>query len=253
MVLSVESGKERYFSSETLVSISGKLPYYLELRTTILLNVVAAFSKQQGKVNRKKINQWLYSRTRPGFYLELNEHLHLAYADQRDGHGTQHWWRLFFDEHYRQQIETATKSSSLTIGKKSSKTNQKQENYNAYQEWGGMYFRSPAEIAIAQELDKRNILFFGNARGRVSEQDLPAAKASQSMSGRIELDFLVFKDRKCMVLEVDGQHHQEGTNTIRDYVRDRVLLREGIPTARFTANECFAKTADVVTEFLTLF
>lgn len=56
-----------------------------------------------------------------------------------------------------------------------------------------------------------------------------------------------------MILEVDGQHHQEGTNTIRDYVRDRVLLREGIPTARFTAQECLNQTSDVVTEFLELF
>ena len=56
-----------------------------------------------------------------------------------------------------------------------------------------------------------------------------------------------------LVLEVDGQHHQEGTQTLRDYVRDRVLLREGIPTARFTASECITKATDVVTEFLELF
>jgi len=28
------------------------------------------------------------------------------------------------------------------------------------------------------------------------------------------------------------------------------MLREGIPTVRFTAKECHEKTADVVTEFL---
>ena len=55
-----------------------------------------------------------------------------------------------------------------------------------------------------------------------------------------------------MILEVDGQQHREGSQTIRDYVRDRVLLREGIPTARFTAQECINKTADVITEFLKL-
>ena len=87
----------------------------------------------------------------------------------------------------------------------------------------------------------------------MNEQNLPAAKASQSLSGRVELDFLVFKDRRCMILEVDGNHHQEGTQTIRDYVRDRVLLREGIPTARFTAQECITRTELVVTEFLELF
>ena len=62
-------------------------------------------------------------------------------------------------------------------------------------------------------------------RGRLNEQDLPAAKASQCLSGRVELDFLVFQNRKCMILEVDGQHHQEGTQTIRDYVRSRFTKR----------------------------
>ena len=69
-------------------------------------------------------------------------------------------------------------------------------------------------------------------------EDLPASKASGYLSGRVEADFLIFKNSKCMILEVDGQHHQEGSQTVRDYVRDRVLLREGIPTARFTAQEC---------------
>ncbi len=35
--------------------------------------------------------------------------------------------------------------------------------------------------------------------------------------------------------------------------RDRVLLKEGIPTVRFTAKECHEKTADVVTEFMAIF
>ena len=254
MNLLIENGREHHVSSSSLVSLGGKLPYYHELRTSVLLNVLITFSsKQDKKTIRKKINQWLYSRTRPGFYLELDNHLHLAYADQRDGHGSQHWWRLFFDDQYREQIENATKSSALTVGTKVPESNRSSAGHNAYKEWGGMYFRSSAEIAIAEELDKRNVLFFGNIRGRLSDKDSPAAKASQCLSGRVELDFLVFKDRKCMILEVDGQHHQEGTQTIRDYVRDRVLLREGIPTARFTAQECIAKTVDVVTEFLKLF
>jgi very-short-patch-repair endonuclease len=253
MTIAIENGKEHQVSSSSLVSINGKLPYYQELRTSTLLNVLTTFSSKQDKNLRKKINQWLYSRTRPGFYLELNDRLHLAYADQRDGHGSQHWWRLFFDEQYQQQIENATKSSALTVGTKASSSDRTSGNHNAYKEWGGMYFRSEAEIAIAEELDKRNVLFFGNIRGRLNEKDLPAAKASQCLSGRVELDFLVFKDRKCMILEVDGQHHQEGTQTMRDYVRDRVLLREGIPTARFTAQECITRAADVVTEFLELF
>ncbi len=116
-----------------------------------------------------------------------------------------------------------------------------------------MYFRSQPEIAIAEELDKRNVLFFANVKGRLNYEDLPASKASGYLSGRVEVDFLIFKNSKCIVLEVDGQHHQEGSQTVRDYIRDRVLLREGIPTARFTAQECISKTVDVITEFLGLF
>lgn len=253
MILAIETGIE-HRSSNSLVSIGGKLPYYQELRTTSLLNVLLIMSQQKGKANRKRINRWLFSRTRPGFYMELNEHLHLAYADQRDGHGSQHWWRLFFDKNYQEQIENATKVTALTVGKKVPESNDNSApGHNAYKEWGGMYFRSKAEIAIAEELDKRNVLFFANVKGRLNYEDLPASKASGYLSGRVEVDFLVFKNSKCMILEVDGQHHQEGSQTVRDYVRDRVLLREGLPTARFTGQECMNKTADVITEFLELF
>jgi len=73
------------------------------------------------------------------------------------------------------------------------------------------------------------------------------------LPGRIEVDFLVFHLGKCMILEVDGVHHEKASQTVRDYARDRVLLREGIPTARFTADECFNSTEDVIVEFLQMF
>ena len=202
MTLAIETGIEHRVSSKSLVSLGGKLPYYQELRTSTLLNVLLIMSGQKGKANRKKINRWLFSRTRPGFYMELNEHLHLAYADQRDGHGSQHWWRLFFDKDYQEQIENATKVTALTVGKKAPERNSNSAyNHNAYKEWGGMYFRSQAEIAIAEELDKRNVLFFANVRGRLNYEDLPASKASGYLSGRVEVDFLVFKNGKSLILE----------------------------------------------------
>jgi very-short-patch-repair endonuclease len=116
-------------------------------------------------------------------------------------------------------------------------------------EWGGIYFRSQVEIRIAQELDKRGVLFFGNVRGRFNLDDFPVSK--DLLNGRVELDFLVFYQGKCLILEIDGTHHKKQVE--RDYSRDRVLLKEGIPTARFTAKECQDKTADVVTEFMAIF
>ncbi len=115
-----------------------------------------------------------------------------------------------------------------------------------------MYFRSKSEIKIAKELYKRDVLFFANVRGQVSCQGSPASENSGNLPGRLEVDFLVFHKNKCMILEVDGQHHQDESQAFRDYVRDRVLLREGIPTARFTADECFNQPTEVVTEFLNI-
>ena len=148
----IERGIEHRVPSNSLVPVGGKLPYFQELRTSSLLDVILMVSEQTGQANREKINQRLFSKTRPGFYTELNDHLHLAYADQRDGHGSQHWWRLFFDDNYKQQIEYATRSNALTVGKKPKpkKKQYSKSGHNAEFEWGGMYFRSPHEIAVAE-------------------------------------------------------------------------------------------------------
>ena len=200
-----------------------------------------------GKGTRKQINASLYSKSRPGFYVELNQSLHLAYADQRDGHGTAHWWRLFFSENLRGKIEELTKSNALAVSNETK--NQANSGVRAEYEWGGIYFRSQVEIRIAQELDKRGVLFFGNVRGRFNLDDSPVSK--DLLNGRVELDFLVFYQGKCLILEIDGVHHKKQVE--RDYSRDRVLLKEGIPTVRFTAKECHERTADVVTEFMAIF
>jgi len=203
---------------------------------------------------RTRLQRWLYSRTRPGFYIEIKSNLHCAYADQRDGHGSQHWWRLFFDETWKGRLEQFLNRTALSVASTGSAHEENfRANNNSTREWGGMYFRSMTEIKIAETLYNNNVLFFANARGRVACQGSPASEASGSLTGRVEVDFLVFCKDKCMILEVDGPHHQEGSQTVRDYVRDRVLLREGIPTVRFTADECYSRPDDVVTEFLNAF
>jgi very-short-patch-repair endonuclease len=72
------------------------------------------------------------------------------------------------------------------------------------------------------------------------------------LTGRVEADFLVFSQGKCVVLEVDGAHHAEGSQVIRDYARDRVLLRSGLPTVRFTAKDCMERPDEVVAELLSI-
>jgi hypothetical protein len=79
--------------NDSLVPIGGKLPYFQELQTGKLLDVLITFvpGEKRSKDIRQRINKWLYPKTRPGYYLEINDNFHLAYADQRDGHGTQHY------------------------------------------------------------------------------------------------------------------------------------------------------------------
>ena len=207
-----------------LVSTGGKLPYILELQTGKVLDVFMALTQKTGKDVRKKAGSWLYARTRPGGYYEVNPHFHLAYVDQRDGHGSQHYWRLFFDDELKSQIEIASKSSALAVSDTPTpKSDQSSRGINAPYEWGGMYFRSKVEIIIAEELDKRELIFFGNPRGRYSLEG--SLMSAEYLNGRVELDFLIFKQGKCLILQIDGSQHNR--QRVRDYALDRVMLRQG--------------------------
>jgi len=119
--------------------------------------------------------------------------------------------------------------------------------------WNGMYFRSKAELKIAQMLQQRGVLFFANSQGTASLTDLPVTRDAHGMVERIEADSLVFLNGQCICLEVDSQHHLNGKNAYRDFAKERVLLREQTSTVRFPAQECLAQPDEVVTEFLNLF
>lgn len=249
------SGIEREHRGSGLVPIGGKLPHYLELRTTIILDCLQALiPNAAGQKNRKRLSASLASRARIGMYLELNEKLHLAYADQRDGRGSQHWWRLFFDDSLREAVERATNSTALAVG-----TQRRQEESRHTSQgapslcWSGMYFRSPAELIIAKALQAKGVLFFANSQGTASLKDLPVTRDAHGMVERLEADFLVFRGGQCICLEVDGRQHQQSEHAFRDYAKERVLLREQIPTVRFPAQECLVRPEQVVTEFLNLF
>ena len=79
-------GIEHNSNESAIAPIGGKLPYSLELQSSKILDILLTLLPTQK--NRTQANSWLYTKTRPGFYMELNKSLHLAYADQRDGHGT---------------------------------------------------------------------------------------------------------------------------------------------------------------------
>jgi hypothetical protein len=253
-------GREYQNQGNNLVSISGKLPYYMELQTGKILDIFCQLYKANLPTDRKlartKINGWLYNRTRPGFYIDLSDDLKLGYAHQKDGSGTQHYWRLFFNDNFKSQIELIINSTALVVGTKNkAENNTSNNNSRTYteglKEWGGMYFRSEAEICLAEELARQGLMFFANIRGRVNNLTAPISK-NQS-TGRLELDFLVFKNGQCLSLEVDGNHHEQSEQKLRDYARDRLLLKEQINTVRFKANECYECPELVVQELISFF
>ncbi|MGC1306612.1 MAG: hypothetical protein WA885_05235 [Phormidesmis sp.] len=160
----------------------------------------------------------------------------------------------FFDDSLRELVERAASSTALAIG-----TKQRQEDARHTSQgtppicWSGMYFRSNAELMIAKVLQQRGVLFFANSQGTASLKGLPVTMDAHGMVERLEADFLVFLNGQCICLEVDGRQHQQTEHAYRDFAKERVLLREKIPTVRFPAQECLVRPGEVITEFLTLF
>jgi very-short-patch-repair endonuclease len=234
--------------SNAIVPSGGKLPHSFEVATSKFLDIVMALSpnakglgaKQKQKM-RKDLNAKIYNKCRPGFYAELSESLHFAYAGQPGGHGKPHNWRLFCDDGLKPWLETFVHGTVLTTASQPSSAS---GNYQF--EWGGLYLRSEAERRIAEALDQLGLLFFANARGRVGLKETLVSNGQ--LTGRVEVDFLIIKQGKSLVLEVDGSYHAEEEQTIRDYAKDRVLLRAGVPTIRFTAEDCLMQPAQVVAE-----
>jgi very-short-patch-repair endonuclease len=100
-----------------------------------------------------------------------------------------------------------------------------------------MYFRSKVEIRIAEELEKRGVTFFANARGRYSLNGSPVA--AQYLNGQVEVDFLVFHQGKCVVLQIDGPQHNgapfgdSGAARGRDYAGDRLVKGLAVCVLRY--------------------
>lgn len=244
------SGEEHKLDETAITLKKSQLKYFIELRTSSLIDyILNIYSNVGAKYTRESINEWLYIRTQTGFYKEFTSNLHLAYADQRDGHKSQHWWILYFDDSYKQNILNNIKIEISYVKSKDSPN-----DANADHQWGGLHFNSKTEVRIAHALHSQKILFFANSRAYMDLTGLPISSIDNNqLKERIEIDFLVFYKQKCMILEVDGEHHQQSSQKIRDYRRDRVLLRDGIRTVRFNANECYHHPLEVVTEFLNLF
>ena len=248
--LPIESLNDNIHSAS--LATQPQLPHSKELTTGKLLDFLQAVYGNRQASFRKTLNQRLFSRTRPNFQVAIKSSLYLAYLDQRDGHGTQHWWRISYNDDWLELMADSIKSTAI------SQSNSKYKDtvgdgYRAAFEWGGMFFRSRVEVTIAEALDRQKVTFLGNARGRFANYDTSVSDQSNVNNSRFETDFLVFYAGKCMALEVDGKHHLTEFQTERDYVKDRLLLKEGIIMVRFTAKDCIDRPDQVIAEFLQLF
>ncbi|MFN6475285.1 endonuclease domain-containing protein [Nostoc sp. DedQUE07] len=238
-------GKENNNSNISIVSVAPQLPFYVEVRTGSLISFLTNIYNFS---NRPAIQNWLTARQKTGFYFEINEHLHLAFADQRDGKSTPYWWFIYYDSFEKKRI-----FNNIKIEENSVATKLQKEQAKEHLLWNGLTFRSKTEIRIAKALSSQNIIFFANVNGFMGLKGLPIANHDNRHREKAEVDFLVFHNQKCMILEVDGVHHNEAFQKKWDCTRDRIFLRQGISTVRFSAEQCYENASAVVEEFLELF
>lgn len=93
----------------------------------------------------------------------------------------------------------------------------------------------------------KEIIFFANLNGFIALSGLPISSQNNSnLRDKTEVDFLVFHSQKCMIFEVDGLYHNEAFYRNWDSKRDKVFLRQGIPTVRFSAQQCYENSSAVV-------
>src|ERR1035437_872905 len=111
-------------------------------------------------------------------------------------------------------------------------------------EWQRMWFRSRAEVAIAQALDRANAGVVPNPSVRLG--------VTQDHRDNVEPDLIVFAHGKVGIIEVDGPWHTPQT-AHAEHERDRRFREHGIAVVeRYSADDCTAMPDEVVAGFLRL-
>jgi hypothetical protein len=109
--------------------------------------------------------------------------------------------------------------------------------------WKGLRFRSQTEVRIAQQLDRRKVIFFPNCKARLGFRERENR----------EPDFLVCYEGKWGILEVDGGDTHPPSRAAEDHERDRLFKQHGIILVEhFDASECWENADGVVRKFLSL-
>jgi hypothetical protein len=103
-------------------------------------------------------------------------------------------------------------------------------------------FRSPAEVSIAKELDKYNILYF----------PLPV---SVIKGIKKEPDFLIqhHKTKKFGILEIQGDTYHTPTNAQQDHERANIFQKNGVFVKFISAKKCLESPYMALEEFFKAF
>jgi hypothetical protein len=106
--------------------------------------------------------------------------------------------------------------------------------------WKYLSFRSEHEVVIASSFDALGVMFFPNAAVRLTENGKRVTK---------EVDFLVCKNGRWGILEVDGSQHRE--SRAEDMMRDDAFTDAGVWfIRRYPASVCIQKSEWVVQDFI---
>jgi hypothetical protein len=107
-------------------------------------------------------------------------------------------------------------------------------------QWAFIDFRSKSEIKIAEALEDTGVLFYVNAKCRITTPEGRKTKES---------DFLVCHEGRWGILECDGENwHQSAA---KDHERDDCFNAHGVWfVRRYSATECFNHSSRVVQSFL---
>jgi very-short-patch-repair endonuclease len=210
------------------------------LDTTLMLKVLSRLAPQQAWTS-----DWLTAnvRNKPDQRMILGSYI-IEYKGQPGGYRTQHTWRIYTNnDREKVRLDQAVESKNPALIPTQQPQYQSSGSTDEPFTWNGLQLRSPAEQKIAEELEKRKILFFANARCRITTRI--------GITETKEADFLIYYKGNSRILEVDGQEYHQ--SAAKDHQRDRLFERNGIPCTRFTANECLNDPANVIDEFLELF
>jgi hypothetical protein len=108
--------------------------------------------------------------------------------------------------------------------------------------WKNLRFRSQSEVRIAASLEKAGIAFWPNCIAR-----LPFNDGARNR----EADFLICRNGKFGILEVDGEPFHPASRTAQEHERDRLFKLHGVRVVEhFDASECFENADMVVKRFL---